>query len=259
MSSRCGGCNRQFSGGGFLQHLRKTTNLACKSYGSRIYSNSAMTTDALATMLSDSSNTQNSFGAPQVAELMAVDSVGDLFRDYDELEENVDVITRDATSFSEKDVCQWSDSDSNDDGDEDEAGAAAECEYDWEPEILQSSEVSESRSPSPDLEGIPIDLYRPIVLPPSKPPPPSLPDCLRKPFIKPYSDPHAGAPLSTQTTILDGNDVYTEKIGHKGNIWAPFQSEIDWKVTKWAKLRGASSTAVTELLSIDGVSASTRG
>ncbi|THU75511.1 hypothetical protein K435DRAFT_619026, partial [Dendrothele bispora CBS 962.96] len=63
----------------------------------------------------------------------------------------------------------------------------------------------------------------------------------------------AGAPLPAQTTFLDGNEVYTEKIGSKGNIWAPFQSEIDWKIAKWAKLRGPSSTAVTELLSIDGV------
>ncbi|THU75130.1 hypothetical protein K435DRAFT_707628, partial [Dendrothele bispora CBS 962.96] len=36
--------------------------------------------------------------------------------------------------------------------------------------------------------------------------------------------------------------------------WAPFTSEIDWRVAKWAKMRGASSSAFTELLAIDGVS-----
>lgn len=37
------------------------------------------------------------------------------------------------------------------------------------------------------------------------------------------------------------------------NVWAPFESEVDWKVAKWAKLRGSSSTAFSELLGIDGV------
>ncbi|THU80172.1 hypothetical protein K435DRAFT_823723 [Dendrothele bispora CBS 962.96] len=85
------------------------------------------------------------------------------------------------------------------------------------------------------------------------PPPPTHPDCFRKPFVKNYPDPRAGAPLPSQTTYVDGNSRYTQDIGQKGNVWAPFQSEIDWKVAKWAKLRGPSSTAVTELLSIDGV------
>jgi len=38
-----------------------------------------------------------------------------------------------------------------------------------------------------------------------------------------------------------------------GNIWALFQSKVDWSIAKWAKLRGPSSTAISELLSIEGV------
>ncbi|KAJ4471753.1 hypothetical protein C8J55DRAFT_375236, partial [Lentinula edodes] len=37
------------------------------------------------------------------------------------------------------------------------------------------------------------------------------------------------------------------------NPWAPFQSRIDWEVARWAKMRGPSSTAFSELLEIDGV------
>jgi len=40
------------------------------------------------------------------------------------------------------------------------------------------------------------------------------------------------------------------------NVWTPFRSKMDWSVAKWAKLRGPSSTAVTELLSIEGVCSS---
>jgi hypothetical protein len=39
--------------------------------------------------------------------------------------------------------------------------------------------------------------------------------------------------------------------------WAPFRSQLDWDVARWAKLRGQTSTAVSELLTIPGVCAST--
>jgi hypothetical protein len=36
--------------------------------------------------------------------------------------------------------------------------------------------------------------------------------------------------------------------------WAPFSTRLEWEVARWAKLRGPSSTALSELLQIDGVS-----
>lgn len=38
------------------------------------------------------------------------------------------------------------------------------------------------------------------------------------------------------------------------NQWAPFTSQVDWEVARWAKLRGPGSTAFTELLAIPSVS-----
>ena len=38
------------------------------------------------------------------------------------------------------------------------------------------------------------------------------------------------------------------------NIYAPFKSKLDWDFAQWAKLRGPGSTAINELLNIDGVS-----
>ena len=35
--------------------------------------------------------------------------------------------------------------------------------------------------------------------------------------------------------------------------WAPFSTRMEWELARWAKLRGPSSTALSELLKIDGV------
>ncbi|KAG2741893.1 hypothetical protein P692DRAFT_20750106, partial [Suillus brevipes Sb2] len=37
------------------------------------------------------------------------------------------------------------------------------------------------------------------------------------------------------------------------NPWAPFNSQMDWEVAHWAKVRGLGSTAFTDLLAIEGV------
>jgi hypothetical protein len=41
---------------------------------------------------------------------------------------------------------------------------------------------------------------------------------------------------------------------HQDNMYAPFKSKLDWDFAQWAKLRGPGSTALNELLNIDGVS-----
>ncbi|KAJ7768780.1 hypothetical protein B0H14DRAFT_2539331 [Mycena olivaceomarginata] len=35
--------------------------------------------------------------------------------------------------------------------------------------------------------------------------------------------------------------------------WAPFKSRTDWAVARWAKLRGSTSTAFSDLLAIEGL------
>lgn len=42
--------------------------------------------------------------------------------------------------------------------------------------------------------------------------------------------------------------------GASDNAYFPFMSKLDWEFGKWAKTRGPSSTSVTELLGIEGVS-----
>ncbi|KAJ3818484.1 hypothetical protein F5880DRAFT_1458363, partial [Lentinula raphanica] len=69
-----------------------------------------------------------------------------------------------------------------------------------------------------------------------------------------YPDPHAGAPIPSTSVISSENHRYAQMLEQQtSNPWAPFLSETDWKVAHWAKVRGPSSTALSELLAIDGV------
>ncbi|KAI0038057.1 hypothetical protein FA95DRAFT_1506102 [Auriscalpium vulgare] len=65
----------------------------------------------------------------------------------------------------------------------------------------------------------------------------------------------AGAPVPQDGHAPGAYDVYRDRLGptDPANVWAPFASKLDWEIAKWAKMRGPSSTAFTELLQIDGV------
>ena len=51
----------------------------------------------------------------------------------------------------------------------------------------------------------------------------------------------------------DYNDYARQVPGTAENPYAPFASRLDWEVAEWAKLRGPSATAFSELLKIQGV------
>ncbi|KAN0141479.1 hypothetical protein V8E53_000724 [Lactarius tabidus] len=51
---------------------------------------------------------------------------------------------------------------------------------------------------------------------------------------------------------MPGYEALHDNLG-QGHIWYPFQSQHDWEFARWAKNRGPSLTAVTELLRINGV------
>lgn len=70
-----------------------------------------------------------------------------------------------------------------------------------------------------------------------------------------YPDHQAGAPMKK---TQPGDDNYRAVLDNSSNPWAPFSSQMDWEIAKWAKLRGAGSTAFSDLLAIEGVSKSCR-
>ena len=66
----------------------------------------------------------------------------------------------------------------------------------------------------------------------------------------------AGKASETQPSLV-GYQRYASSLGDEENEpseWAPFSTRLEWEVARWAKLRGPSSTALSELLQIDGVS-----
>lgn len=68
--------------------------------------------------------------------------------------------------------------------------------------------------------------------------------------------PGAGEALEAQPSLV-GYHRYASSLGNEENElseWAPFSTRLEWEVACWAKLRGPSSTALSELLRIDGVS-----
>ncbi|KAJ3711350.1 hypothetical protein C8R42DRAFT_648225 [Lentinula raphanica] len=60
--------------------------------------------------------------------------------------------------------------------------------------------------------------------------------------------------MTATSVILSDHHRYAQTLsGQHSNPWAPFASETDWKVALWAKTLGPSSTALSELLAIDGM------
>ncbi|KAM6491367.1 hypothetical protein JOM56_013141 [Amanita muscaria] len=73
------------------------------------------------------------------------------------------------------------------------------------------------------------------------------------PYVAPYPNPAAGTVYSS--VEVAENTRYEALVGEAllHNPYAPFTSQLEWEIAKWAKLRGPSSTAFTDLMAIDGV------
>ncbi|KAI0733010.1 hypothetical protein BC629DRAFT_1586009 [Irpex lacteus] len=78
-----------------------------------------------------------------------------------------------------------------------------------------------------------------------------------RPFIQKFPG-RASAPQTDPVIGCTSNKTYEAAL--KGscmlddeNPYAPFASKLDWEVAKWAKLRGPSATAFTELLGIEKI------
>ncbi|KAF8977848.1 hypothetical protein BDQ17DRAFT_1394870 [Cyathus striatus] len=123
------------------------------------------------------------------------------------------------------------DPDKEDQDDEEAQTAAAAMEYDWEPIHPDQQELYEENDEQDDIPavGIPHEQIEYNI-------------CL--PNFQTWAILH-------RTRCFD--EVYLNNIGCDSNSWALFTSKLDWEVAKWAKCRGPSSTAFSELLSIDGL------
>ena len=72
------------------------------------------------------------------------------------------------------------------------------------------------------------------------------------PVVVDFPSVHAGEIIQQR---LSGDEQYQRELAAEDSAWAPFTSQMDWEIARWAKLRGPGSTAFTELLKISGVCA----
>lgn len=65
-----------------------------------------------------------------------------------------------------------------------------------------------------------------------------------------YPSSHAGETIGQENTM---DSRYVQAVDGSSNVWAPFNSKVDWEIAQWAKLRSLGSTAFSDLLAIEGV------
>lgn len=245
MPTICQGCSKSFGGAGgpFLQHIRKSTSPACKAFGESIRGvDSDNDTSKLLHQLLNARRGMTEDERNKMGPAMTVDPSGDHFGDYADLgDHDVDMDFVGPSIEVPVDEGEY-----GSDGSDDEDYLGFNDEQGWEPEVV------DSRAPSPDLVFPEGHFDEPSRLPHSRPPPPMASNSVREPFIVQYPDPRAGAPIRSQEA--HEHQRYADKLGSQdANPWVPFKSQMDWEIARWAKMRGPSSTAFTELLGINGV------
>ncbi|KAF8262257.1 hypothetical protein EI94DRAFT_1704905 [Lactarius quietus] len=88
------------------------------------------------------------------------------------------------------------------------------------------------------------------------PPAPPLVEALLPPQLAPlvidrFLHGDLGAPVPGSHQGSSRYQTSTEAFG--ASVWAPFRSQCDWEIARWAKMRGLTSSAMEELLAISEV------
>ncbi|KAF5346250.1 hypothetical protein D9758_014405 [Tetrapyrgos nigripes] len=280
---KCLGCGKQFSDSGYSSHINSTTNAKCKlehradqPQPGQVDSGSSSEPKPYSHAIS-SSLFERIHGRKPIARAVAVDPQGDFFGTHANLDMDFEMLDSQAQDIMEDGVIfglggREPDLESLDEAgiDLDEAEMAAEAalmEHSWEPEVpdylkqycsppgspvnfLSDEELEDAPSPEAVLSDSDDEFEEFLNVRHE-----AEKSLMKNPFIVPYPDPSAGAPLN-HTTLKPENVRYLEALRSgksEENFWAPFKSEMDWQIAKWAKLRGPSSTALTELLKIPGL------
>ncbi len=69
-----------------------------------------------------------------------------------------------------------------------------------------------------------------------------------------YSTVHRSSKVGQVLIKEETSDERYQSTVGDANPWAPFASQTDWELARWAKLRGSKSTAFTDLLGVESVS-----
>jgi hypothetical protein len=227
----CAGCNIEFKGKGYTIHLKRTGNPPCV----------AIFRQAEAQGMLD----EEHFGTPEEHGLPTGEFRGDLFGEDYEPEDFGYIDDPEPSSPLE------SDSESDEESDEEEEDdldgqERADLAQGYEP-----PRAAREDTPMPAPQENP-----PLLAAPTRETRKAAEDRFHhKPIIEKYPGGLAGKPTSTaraQTAEQAYESSLTDSTA--SNPYAPFNSKTDWEAARWAKLRGAGSTAFSDLLNIEGVS-----
>ena len=233
-ASICAGCGRSFTSSGLTSHLKQTHNPQCHA-------------------ISDQYKAYIPEDRPPSDQEIFPDSPqfpGDFFSDnygpddfhWDAVDPDEDS-EPDAKSFPPDPDIDELDADSNPDSDD----FYQDIDIGWEPPV---PDVGADRTDDEEDEMDWVDDPLPML-----PERSTAHDALQnayytEDFNDKYPDARAGMCFGTEQ---DSNLQYQADLLDDMNTWSPFSSKLDWEVARWAKLRGPSSTAFSELLAIDEV------
>ncbi|KIJ65793.1 hypothetical protein HYDPIDRAFT_109810 [Hydnomerulius pinastri MD-312] len=225
----CVGCQKMYSPAGYSRHLAQTTNPAC----AEIYA-------AFQNYLPHANGKE---GDPD-GDDEPIPFEGDFFGSYDD----------------EPDIFPWPNTPEREGAPDlgavpsppsSTALAGPSLEGGWEPPVLDIPEgdveegdglgddESYASPTSATSQTVRQDTERPLQ---------------KGPYITHFPVPTAGQPIVTQNgaqTQFESYESYFKE--DPANVYSPFTSSMEWKFVRWAKLRGPSSTAVSDLLEIEGV------
>lgn len=260
MPSRCLGCSRTFLG--LKSHLQKTNDPLCQVYLQHLQASLELHTDTTLNQPKAHHSGVNIDNSPPVIGSdpinIVTDPAGDFFGDYEKYGANdfgMDIGPEEAGTGS-------GDSDSEDDmltdaGDEEDSETELEM-YEAMVEGHRTGLEPERNEPKPQVSNK-MELDSDTTQ--------QKPEVLRvrggaeaplgrKPFVVKFPSHSKAGSTYDGVGDPDENTRYTTSLGNVSNMFAPFQSRLEWEIAKWAKTRGASSTAFTDLMGIDGVSRS---
>lgn len=245
----CPGCSHQYTYSTLLNHLHTTSNAPCQAVLNEMHQYVPDDLDTDYQHSEDEEPDTNNTGLPGAIP-------GDFFGPYIDEEMPMDPTTRDNNIPEDGDE----DEDNDEDNDDFAAGRAG-GEHGTPPiaseEGLNNENLDDEggeREASEPVEGA-TGQGLPTIANQSQ-----TEQALRKEtyFQTSYPSSLAGKPIRSTADANNkpsGNASYAQKIPESDtNIYAPFASQMDASLAQWAKLRGVSSTAFSEMLEIPGVS-----
>ena len=262
MPVTCPGCGEPFKRSGLANHIRQSNDPLCRlPYGHKKSNSDPGLQDTMddippmpnlgpAVISIHESEPQNK---PPESSQLGVDPLGDVFGDYanyidadfgigDAEEQDIDEPSADEDDLELLSGTQ----DDSEEEDMVHEALLAEEEQQLEPERPQQlpGTIGQELEHNDDLQ---LPSHQPFRLRGRFEEP-----LANRPEIINFSVGNAGAAYAR--THHNGNRGYRQFDNGAVNQYEPFSSKLDWEIACWAKTRGPGSNALTELLSIDGVS-----